>query len=152
TSSCIPVCHTATDCTAAVRGAANSIPECDNNPLGCQCDNGTCEIALCSGDVDCALGQVCRSGKCVNARASTDAVRCQLVPDFALLRGSHAAHFSVLAFDNDGVPLVVPATWAAASGDVTLVDAGFFVAASTPSIIGVEPLVQANVGSATCSA
>lgn len=154
-SQCVPACRTKADCSAATRGQY-ALPECAG-ALGCQCDEGRCNSALCSADSDCGGTLVCRNGNCVAAPASTEAAKCQVVPDLVVLKTGAAATFSVIAWNAAGNAIVLQTggTWAAAAGGPltgsgTGVSAKFTAATATPS--GPADAVTVTIGSATCKA
>lgn len=148
---CEPACRTQRDCGAAERGPY-ALPQCDSNPLGCQCDEGRCVVALCSADSECN-GQVCRNGRCVQPTTLPAAARCQVVPEVLLGREGSQVRFDVLAVDAEGRPVVASATWSALSGAVQGDGSGSSATFSLRSATaGLVDAVQAQVGGATCRA
>lgn len=154
TSRCVPACRTKEDCGAATRGEY-SLPECAG-VLGCQCDEGRCNSALCSADPDCGGSLVCRNGQCVVAPAATEVAKCQVIPDLVVRKVGATAKFSVVTWNASNTPVIVPAggTWAAAEGG-PLTGSGTgavatFTAASTSGTA--VAAVTVTVGSATCKA
>lgn len=148
---CEPACRTQRDCGAAARGPY-ALPECDSNPLGCQCDEGRCVVALCSADSECS-GQVCRNGRCVQPDALPAAARCRVVPEVLLGREGSQVRFDVLAVDAEGRPVVARATWSALSGSVQGSGSGSSATFSLRSATsGLVEAVQAQVGSTPCKA
>lgn len=82
------VCKVNADCTAQLGIAAG----CPNKDLTCVCDDdaGECVQGMCSGDGDCAKGQVCSQGGC-KAPLAVDGLSARLLrpvwitrPDTAL--------------------------------------------------------------------
>jgi hypothetical protein len=151
TSTCEPACRTKSDCTQQTRGMF-ALPECDNDPLGCNCDEGACKPALCSSDIDCPT-LICRNGQCGTSPGGAEA-RCEVVPDFAILRGGQMTEFQVLAWDSNGVPVtpVTPPHWTALNTTVTSFNGGLVQAASTSSVIPESDLVRVNFIGAQCIA
>lgn len=151
-SRCEAACRTREDCGAARRGAF-ALPECDTNPLGCQCDQGKCVVSLCSRDADCGA-QVCRNGACVAPPAAASVASCQVTPDFVLGRSGAKARFDVTGRDASGQPVVLTGgiSWAAVTGAVegggTGPSATFTLKAQAES----SEAVEARVGSAVCRA
>ncbi|OJH38715.1 hypothetical protein [Cystobacter ferrugineus] len=151
---CQPACRTREDCTAARRSPAYRLSACDDNPLGCQCDDNRCVEAMCSADGECAAsGQVCRDGRCTGALAAR-ARTCRVTPDHVVGRVGSRVRFSLLAWDETGEPVAVaPAEqrWTALEASVSG-DAGgasFVLSAPTPEA---RETVRAEVGGAVCTA
>jgi hypothetical protein len=148
---CEPACRTQRDCGAAERGQY-ALPQCDSNPLGCQCDEGRCVVALCSADSECN-GQVCRNGRCVQPATLPAAASCRVGPEVLLGREGSQVRFDVLAMDAEGRPVVGSATWSALSGSVQGGGNGASATFSLQSATsGLVEAVQAQVGSASCRA
>ncbi len=154
-SQCVPACRSKDDCTAATRGQY-ALSECAG-ALGCQCDEGRCNSALCSADSDCGGTPACRNGQCVTAPGAAEVTKCQLVPDSVVLKVGAAATFSVLTWNANNAPVIIAAggTWAPASGGPltgsgTGATATFTAATATPAA-AIEA-VTVTVGSATCKA
>lgn len=155
TFKCEPGCHVQADCTAAKRGEANKLPQCEGS-LGCQCDQGTCVAGLCSADTECG-SQVCRSGKCVDAPAASTVSKCAISPDAQLMKEGTKARFYVSAWDAANKPVVVKAAdiaWSAATAAVTVpasttgFSAEFTAAAANTAP---EAAVKATIGSVNCT-
>ncbi|WP_225409533.1 carboxypeptidase regulatory-like domain-containing protein [Stigmatella hybrida] len=152
TSRCEASCRTALDCGAERRGTF-ALGECDRNPLGCQCDEGKCVLALCAGDAACGA-QVCRDGRCVAPPPAAQAATCQVTPAFAMGRQGTQTRFSVTVNDAQGQPLVPgggiawKASSAAVTGDEEGTEALFTVVTPERALVRIE----AQVGSARCSA
>jgi hypothetical protein len=152
-SRCEAACRTREDCSAAKRGGY-SLAECDNNPLGCQCDQGKCVVSLCSWDADCQSSQVCRDGRCVAPPPVSAASACQVTPDFVIGRPGTKVRFDVTVSDGSGKPVVLSegirwvAAGAAVSGEGSGPSATFTLATPTQATEAVE----ARVGTVTCRA
>lgn len=158
TSKCEQACRTREQCTAAVRGQyALDFCNTTNGALGCECDEGKCVASLCSVDADCGASAVCRSGSCVTAPAATTVAKCQITPDFVVLKKGAKAKFWVSSWDAANAPVVLKdgATWAAASGSV-LTGSGSGVSAeftaASVSASGAATAVEATVGGIKCTA
>ncbi|ATB33130.1 carboxypeptidase-like regulatory domain-containing protein [Melittangium boletus] len=151
---CQAACRTREDCTAARRGVFR-IAACDENPLGCRCDNSQCVEALCSADAECAeSGQVCRDGRCAPEPAAAQARSCEVTPDYVVGRVGATVGFSVLVRDGSGGALVVPSgeEWTALDASVVRQQgarASFVLAEPTDEAL---ESVRARVGGATCTA
>ncbi len=115
---CQPACRSKADCTAEARGEF-ALDFCSGN-LGCVCDEGTCIASLCSADADCGSTSVCRNGACVAAPAAASAQKCQITPDFAIVKEGQPAQFWVSFWSADNQPVVLKdgITWSAASDRV----------------------------------
>jgi hypothetical protein len=152
-SRCEAACRTREDCSAAKRGGY-ALAECDNNPLGCQCDQGKCVVSLCSRDADCQSTQVCRDGRCVAPPPASAASACQVTPDFVIGRPGTKVRFDVTVSDGSGKPVVLSegirwvAAGAAVSGEGSGPSATFTLAAPSQATEAVE----ARVGTVTCRA
>ncbi|MCP3138001.1 carboxypeptidase regulatory-like domain-containing protein [Pyxidicoccus xibeiensis] len=155
-SRCEPACRIRTDCARERRGQQYALPQCDDSPLGCQCDMSRCMPAVCAADADCAgyAGTVCRDGACIPAPAAETAAACEVTPDVVVGRPGLSMVFHVWARDARGAPVVPRAgvTWQARSREVTGGGEGVratFVLAEP----GVErDAVEARVGNVTCRA
>ena len=97
---CRPTCTTSLGCNTRPVPLA----ECAG-PLGCWCDVRTCVTAQCSDDSQCG-GLACRNGACVTP--PTDAARCTVTPELAVLIPGAHVRFHVLASDAHGEPVVIP--------------------------------------------
>ncbi|WP_224369971.1 dickkopf-related protein [Hyalangium versicolor] len=152
-SRCEAACRTREDCSVGKRGPY-ALPECDNNPLGCQCDMGKCAVSLCARDADCPQGLVCRDGRCGAAPAASLAASCQVTPDFVIGRTGTQVRFDVTVRDATGKPLVPTEgiSWAAigtsATGSGAGTSATFTLATPTESTEAIE----VQVGTAMCRA
>lgn len=153
TSLCAPACRTQEDCGAAKRGQY-ALPECDSNPLGCQCDMGKCVVSLCSRDADCQEPLVCRDGRCGAPPPVSKAASCQVVPDFVIGRQGTQVRFDVTVSDAAGKPVVLAegSTWTAVGEAVT--GSGYGTSATFTLAAPAEgaEAVEARVGDATCRA
>ncbi|WP_044186232.1 Ig-like domain-containing protein [Hyalangium minutum] len=151
-SRCEAACRTREDCSAAKRGSF-ALPECDNNPLGCQCDQGKCMVSLCSSDADCGA-QVCRDGECVAPPPASSAASCQVTPDFVLGRSGGKVRFDVTVRDASGKPVVLTEgiTWAAVAGAVEGGGSGASATFTLKAQAESTEAVEARVGQAVCRA
>ncbi|WP_224240938.1 carboxypeptidase regulatory-like domain-containing protein [Hyalangium gracile] len=152
-SRCEAACRTREDCGAARRGEY-ALAECDNNPLGCQCDTGKCAVSLCSRDADCREGQVCRDGRCGVAPAASVAASCQVTPDFVIGRAGTQVRFEVTVRDATGKPVVLTEgiTWTAAEVAVTGGGLGTSATFTLASPATASAAVEARVGMTSCRA
>lgn len=155
TALCAPACANKAACTAAVRGQY-ALPHCDNNPLGCQCDEGLCVGAFCTADSECGA-QVCRNGVCVAPPAATAIARCEVSPAFAVMAAGASLKFSVVAIDAAGNPIVpgTGAAWTAMAPLTTGAAPSFtqdFAATNVAGATGPVDAVQAAFGTVTCRA
>jgi hypothetical protein len=152
TFTCQPACRTKADCTAAVRGDF-ALSYCEGN-LGCVCDEGTCVASLCSADVDCGANNACRNGSCVAFPSAASATRCQISPDYAMVKEGHKAQFWV-SFWAGNEPLVLKdgMTWSAATDRVSAPMAQGNTAEFTGLTAGdANQAVKVTAGSAECFA
>ncbi|HYH95925.1 carboxypeptidase regulatory-like domain-containing protein [Hyalangium sp.] len=152
-SKCEAACRTREDCSAAKRGSY-ALAECDNNPLGCQCDQGKCVVSLCSRDADCQSSQVCRDGRCVEPPPASAAAACQVTPDFVIGRPGTNVRFDVAVRDAEGKPLVLTEgiTWSAAGAAVTGGGSGTSATFTLAALAEASEAVEARVGPAVCLA
>ncbi|MFP2909245.1 hypothetical protein ACLESD_30230 [Pyxidicoccus sp. 3LFB2] len=60
---CAPACRTREDCGAARRGQY-ALANCDESPLGCQCDLNQCVPGVCASDADCGSVRCSRCWSC----------------------------------------------------------------------------------------
>lgn len=151
-SKCEPACRSKLDCTAEVRKQW-ALDYCASN-LGCQCDEGKCAAALCSGDSDCG-NLVCRDGKCVPPPAENSVASCQIAPDFTVLKVGAKAKFYVSLWDANLKPVVPKGgvSWSALGGTGTVAASGLSAELSAASATtGPVEAIQAAIGSATCKA
>ncbi|MBL9037395.1 MAG: hypothetical protein JNG84_02665 [Archangium sp.] len=152
TQQCEPACRTKDDCGAMARGSY-ALDFCGGS-LGCQCDEGRCVGALCSADSDCGT-QVCRNGACVPPPAATEATKCQVIPDFVVLKPGAKRTFFVSTWKGTE-PIIIKAggTWSAPSGS-NLTGSGTGASAEfTAATAGASAVtaVSVTVGGATCTA
>ncbi len=118
-STCVPDCTSAAQCSPTGRVAAGStaLEQCPNE-TSCVCDfteaGGECKPKLCSADADCGSSLVCRSGKCEAAPAASAVTRCAIIPDFAVVKAGSKAKFWVSAWAGTE-PIIIKdgATWTA---------------------------------------
>ncbi|MDP1823681.1 MAG: carboxypeptidase-like regulatory domain-containing protein [Archangium sp.] len=156
-SVCQPACRVRADCAAAVRGPF-ALAYCDQNPLGCQCDEGQCVASVCGRDADCGA-QVCRDGACVAPPSTAQVARCEVTPAVATIRSGSSERFSVLTWDAAGNPVVLNAgiTWSSLTASLTgpgvngATSATFTANASTTPSVPVAA-VRAAIGAVTCQA
>ena len=153
-SVCVPACRTKEDCGAVSRGQY-ALTECAG-ALGCQCDEGRCNSALCSSDPDCGGTLVCRNGQCIAAPALTEVAKCQITPDSVVMKVGGKTTFTVTMWNAAGAPVIVPAggSWAAATGG-PLTGTGTGISQTFTAATATSEAVQAvvaTVGSVTCSA
>ena len=154
TSRCEPSCRNQAGCTAAVRGPY-ALDFCDGG-LGCQCDEGACVPARCSSDSDCG-SQACRGGACVPFPAAASVARCEVSPDFLVVRTGAKARFFVSAWDSAGQPTTVASgiTWSPVGSLMTGTGTGAsaeFTAGAVTVATGPADSVQVQVGPANCRA
>lgn len=161
TSQCEPSCRSAQQCNPAgvnggTRPSEYALDFC-NGSLGCQCDEGKCVGSLCSADSDCGT-LVCRSGACVAAPAPATVAKCQVIPDYVVMKEGSKARFWVSAWDMNNNPVVIKdgATFTALGTAVTLTGSGtgHFAdfTAGNAAVTTPTDSVQAAFGSTTCKA
>ncbi len=122
-SQCQPACLSKAGCTAAERGEF-ALEKCDG-PLGCNCDEGLCEVAQCGRDADCGAERVCRDGACVTPPPVSAVGSCEVVPSLVAARSGSTERFTVLARSTDGSAVVLSTgvTWSAVAPTFTLTGA-----------------------------
>nr|WP_253910673.1 carboxypeptidase-like regulatory domain-containing protein [Pyxidicoccus fallax] len=152
-SRCTPGCRMPVHCGAPRRGAY-ALPECDNSPLGCQCDMNRCVPAVCASDEDCAEGRACRDGACVAPPAAATAASCEVTPDFVVGRVGTPVTFTVWARDGAGAPVVPRSgvTWRTRAASVTGEGTGSSAAFVLAEPGGEQDAVEALVGNVSCRA
>jgi hypothetical protein len=151
-SQCRPSCRTADQCNA--RPAEFAIAACDENPLGCWCDQGQCLVAQCSDDAQCGA-LACRNGVCVEPPALAAVARCAVWPEVVVMAPGSQTRFHVLAWDAAGAPVVIPtgASWAA-MGPIIGPAQGHsveFEAGTVPTALPTT-VVRASFGTVSCEA
>ncbi len=150
---CQPACRSKADCSAEARGEY-ALDYCSGN-LGCVCDEGACVASLCSADVDCGATSVCRNGTCVSAPAAATAQKCQITPDFAIVKAGQPAQFWVSFWSADNQPVVLKdgITWSAETDRVAAPTANGATATFNGLTAGdVNGAVKVTAGSAECFA
>jgi hypothetical protein len=156
-SQCRPACRTRAQCAATARGMY-ALAYCDSNPLGCQCDEGQCVVALCAQDSDCGT-LACRNGACVTPPLTAAVASCEVSPSIVLMRAGVSERFSVLARDAAGAPVVLQSgvTWSTLNPALALTgpnggpSATFAATLATNQTSPGAP-VRATIGTITCTA
>ena len=156
-SVCQPACRTRNDCGAAARGPY-ALAFCDQNPLGCQCDEGQCRPAVCTADTQCGA-QACRNGACVPPPSTAQVARCEVTPALATLHSGSSERFSVLTWNAAGSPVVLSSgiTWSSLTASLTGpgtngAPSATFVASASTGPTAPVPAVRATIGAVTCEA
>lgn len=113
---CVPACTTKSDCSSHPAYQGKPWPGCETGL--CICDARQCVASLCSGDGECAQGQVCRGGTCGAPEVDPDS--CSVTPADAVLRKDQEKVFTATAYKGDGVALVGTNAFEFSVGDVSV--------------------------------
>ncbi|HEY3448562.1 MAG TPA: hypothetical protein VGK67_19555 [Myxococcales bacterium] len=142
-SACVPACTSKTDCNSHPAYQGKPWPGCETGI--CVCDARQCVSSLCSGDGECAQGQVCRSGAC--GAPELDADSCSVTPDNVVLRKDEEFTFTATAYKGADVALVGADafTFSAEDASVTVTDPNGILKGAAATVGYKEKAVKASL-------
>jgi hypothetical protein len=154
-------CSTSFDC-APLRDAdggtrtqvcisSQCVPTCTGNSqcaAGQVCEEGTCTAPGCGAASDCATGQICSGGTCTSAPTASSVASCVVTPNPAVVDQGKSVQLSVVGKDAAGKAVAFTGFTYNVSGPGAVSPAGLVTASGAGAIT-----VTANAGNtSTCTA